>query len=132
MNSTAVMKKEAVPVRIGALLMYCEGFKAETSRAFSEKVSVSGDTFFTNTGEKALKITFSGRIYDEYVPLRFLLYTHGVLRENTALQISYRGVSFTDCHIQSFSAEDKGEGYIYASVTLVTTSLMSGEEEQSV
>lgn len=131
--SAAVSAKEAYPVRVGALLMYCEHFKASGTRVFSEKATVSGDTFFSNVNKKALRITLEGRIYDEYVPLRMLLYTDALMNADTPCTIEYRGMTFTNCRVQSFSAEDKGEDYIYASITLVTVecSQQSGVTENA-
>lgn len=117
---SAVSAKEAYPVRIGALVIYCEHFKASGTRVFAEKSTVNGGTVFSNSNKKALRITLEGRIYDEAFPLRMLHYCDGFMTANTAFTIEYRGMTFSGCHVQSFTAEDKGEDYIYASITLVT------------
>lgn len=120
-NSTAVISsKSPYPVRIGALLLYCEKFSAEGSRSFSEKATVSGGTFFSNTNKKALRITLEGRVYDDVIPMRPLLYADNMMTSIVSFNIEYRGASFTDCYIQSFSVSDKGEDFVHASITLVT------------
>lgn len=130
--STAFSDREAYPVRIGALVLYCEKFRAAGTRAFAEKSTVSGDTFFSNTDKKALRFTLEGRILDEYVPLRFLIYANGFMKADSAFEIEYRGLKFTDCHVQAFTAEDDGEDYIKASITLVTTNMVQpGEAVQN-
>lgn len=117
----SVSAREPQQVRIGALTMYCEKFRAEGARSFSERASVSGELLFSNTNRRALKLTFEGRIYDSYVPLRMILYTDAFLNGGNTCSITYRGLNFPKCYVQSYKAEDGGEDYIYASITLVTT-----------
>lgn len=126
--STKLTSREAVPVEIGELRLYCEEFKAAGVRSFSETASVSGVDVITNSCPKAMKITFSGRICDEESPLGFITYANNMMRSADELDISYRGVEFSGCRIQSFSAEDRGEAYISASITLITpNNVMPGE-----
>lgn len=127
-NGAVISKKEAYPVRIGALLMYCENFRAVGTRNFSEKTTVSGGAFFANSGKRALRLTFEGRIYDEYLPLRMLLYTDAFLTSGSSCTIKYRGLTFTGCRVQSFTAEDGGEDYLKASITLVTVNTAKQSE----
>lgn len=119
--STQLSSREAYPVRIGALLLFCESFNAVRSRVFSEQSTVSSDTVFSGTNKKAMKITFEGRIYEPNNPLYFLRYADGFLNAGTSFQVEYRGVTFYDCYVQSYSCSDKGEDYIFASITLLTT-----------
>jgi len=118
--NAVISRKEAYPVRIGALLMYCEHFKAVGTRAFSEKSTVNGNTFFSNTNKKSMRLTFEGRIYDDYFPLRMLNYTDGLMTADSVCTVEYRGITFAGCRVQAFTAEDKGDDYIYASISLVT------------
>lgn len=127
-EKTTLTRRESYPVRIGALLMQCERFKAVGVRSFAEKATVSGDTVFSNTDKKAIRLTFEGRIYDEYIPLRPLLYTDSFMRADGSCQIEYRGLKFTNCQAQSYTVEDKSEDYIYASITLVTVDEVSQTE----
>lgn len=127
-NDTEIFVRESYPVRIGPMVMYCEHFKASCNRIFAEQSSVSGDTFFSNTNKKALKVTFDGRIYDEDFPLRILNYSEGFMRSDNSFDVEYRGLKFKNCHLQSYTAEDKGEEYIYASITFVTVDLIERSE----
>lgn len=130
-NAAAVSRKEAYPVQIGDMKLYCEHFRIVGTRNFSEKTTVSGDAFFSNTGKRALRITLEGRIYDEELPLGMVLYSDGYLTSDSSFTIEYRGIEFTGCRIQSFSAEDSGEDYIRGSLTLVTVdSSVQREAEQ--
>ncbi|MBP3309214.1 MAG: hypothetical protein J6L05_00155 [Ruminococcus sp.] len=126
--STKLTSREALPVEIGSFRLYCEEFKASGVRSFSETASVSGDDIISNSCPKAAKVTFSGRICDEESPLGFIVYADNMMRSAAELDISYRGVEFSGCRIQSFSAEDRGEDYISASITLITpNNIRSGE-----
>ncbi|MBQ8296607.1 MAG: hypothetical protein IJX77_02350 [Ruminococcus sp.] len=130
-SETLISAREAYPVRIGALVMYCEQFKGVSTRNFAEKASVSGDTFFSNTNKKALRITLEGRIYDEYLPLRVLLFTNNFMNGDSVCNIEYRGLTFTNCHVLSVTAEDSGEEFIRASITLITTESITQSEVEA-
>lgn len=119
-SSVAISQREAVPVSIGSITLWCEEFKAEGSRIFSEAPSVSGDDIITNSAPKAMKLSFSGRISGGASPLAIIADISYMLRNNVSFSTGYRGLSFTDCRIQSFRAEDKGDDFIYASITLIT------------
>lgn len=119
--NTVISSREAYPVRIGALLLYCDNFKASCSRNYAEQATTDGSTVFSNTNKRALKVTFEGRIYEPNNPLYFLRYADGFMTSGTAFQVEYRGTLFSDCYVQSFIAEDKGDDYIYASITLITS-----------
>lgn len=125
--STIISSKAPYPVRIGTLLLYCEKFHAESSRAYSEKTTVSGNTFFSNTNKKALRITLEGRIYDKDVPMRSVLYANAMMKSDITFSFAYRDISFSGCLIQSFSVTDSGEDYIDVSITLITVQPVTSE-----
>lgn len=121
MSETAVIStKTAYPVRIGSLLLFCEQFRAVGLRNYTEKNTVNGDTVFTGTGKKMLRITMKGRICNLHYPVGMLVIADTVLREETAFTMEYRGITFSNCRLQSFTAEDMGENYINCSVTVIT------------
>lgn len=115
-------------VAVGPLVISCDSFKAVGGRNFSEKSTVSGDTSAVNTNLKGLKITVSGRVIDEFEPIRPLRYLYGVMKADSILPITYRDVIFSGCHIQNIIVTDSGEGYIGVSVTLVTYKAPSERE----
>lgn len=121
MSETAVIStKTAYPVYIGSLLLFCEQFRAVGLRNYTEKNTVNGDTVFTGTGKKVLRITMKGRICNLRYPVGMLVIADTVLREETGFTMEYRGITFSNCRLQSFTAEDMGENYINFSVTVIT------------
>ncbi len=121
--------REAEEVVIGSLTLYCDQFKASGTIVWAEQTTVSGDAVFTNRSRRALRLTFTGRCYDPEQPLQFMEEADGIATVTGTYTVHYRGVVFTDCHIQSYTVDDKGDGIITASVTLLTTEPVEPEEE---
>lgn len=122
---TKLSSREAIPVSIGELTLWCEEFKASAVKSFSEEATVSGDTVITNSCSHSLKLIFSGRICSEESPVSFVQSVNNMLRTQESFNVEYRGLAFSQCRIQSFSAEDRGEDFINASLTLVTAENVS-------
>lgn len=121
MNSSAwISERKPYAVRVGDFVMYCERFKAVGTAKFSEQSTVNGETVFSNSGRRALRITVEGRIYDQYLPLRMLLRTDTFQAVGGKINVEYRGLTFMSCQVESFTMEDNGDEYIYASITLLT------------
>lgn len=128
---TTISNREAVPVSIGTLTLWCEGFKAAAVRSFTEEPLVSGGETITNTCPRAMKLTFSGRIYAAGSdPLGFVRTASDMLRGDQSYAVSYRGLKFAGCRVQSFNAEDRGDEFIQAVISLITADAV-GEEESS-
>ncbi len=125
---TTITNREPVPVTIGSLTLWCENFKASAVRSFTEEPFVSGGAAVTNTCPKAMKLTFAGRIYSDDAPLDFVKAASGMLRSSESYNIVYRGLVFGRCRVQSFNAEDNGEDFICAVITLITEDAVSEEE----
>lgn len=125
---TTITSRESVPVMIGTLTLWCENFKASAVRSFTEDPLVSGGAIVTNTCPKAMKLTFSGRICSGDAPLDFVKTASDMLRRGESYTVTYRGFVFGDCRVQSFNAEDKGEDFANASVTLITEDNVSEVE----
>ncbi len=129
MNSvTTITKRESVPVTIGSLTLWCENFKASAVRSFTEEPLVSGGGTVTNTCPKAMKITFTGRICSSDAPLDFVKTASDMLRSDQPYTVIYRGITFGGCRVQSFNAEDSGEDFVYAVITLITGEAVGGEK----
>lgn len=109
---------KSFPVQIGDFIIYCEKFKSSGVKNFSEQNTVSGDEIITNSGKKAVRITFSGRICSEN-PLKFLVSMNNKMYSNENLNIEYKNTIFGKCHVQSFVVDDENKGYISATVTLL-------------
>lgn len=126
MNSVAVIsEREAVLVNIGSMTLWCEGFKAAAVRSFSEESLVTGGGTITNSCPKAMKLTFSGRICDGADD--FVRQASDMLRSTEVFSVVYKGLVFSGCRVQSFNSEDKGEGFVYAVITLVTAEAVEEE-----
>jgi hypothetical protein len=128
---TVISREISRCVNIGSLVLFCENFKAVGLRSFAEKTTVSGETFFSDTSPRALRVTFSGRIYNTDVPLNFLLCGSSMVNDGEKYDVVYRGMKFTGCMIQSFNVEDRGEGYIQASITLITSDDVCQESDEN-
>lgn len=112
-------QREAIPVTIGYMELYCESFKASAITDLAEQPTVSGDTYITNRCKKATRLVFKGRVYNESQPLRFLCIAN-TMNNPSGYTIEYRGMRFTNCIIYGFTVEDKGDDFIYVSVTVAT------------
>lgn len=112
-------EREAIPVTIGYMELYCESFKASAISAFSEQPTVSGVLQITNRCRKSTKLVFSGRVYNKNQPLSFIFISN-IMNNKTGYEINYRGLKFTDCFIYGFTLEDKGEDFVHVTVTVVT------------
>lgn len=129
MGETASLTlRQSIPVTIGEYVLYCEQFKIIGVKNFSESPVVSGDGIITNICQRGTKITFSGRICDEDSPLKFISYADSMMRSESVFEILYRGIRFSGCRIQEFTAEDSGEDYILSSITLISSSSVAVEE----
>lgn len=131
MNSvTTITNRESIPVDIGSLTVWCESFKASAVRSFTEEPLVSGGETITNTCPRAMKLTFTGRVCSKGAPLDFVKMASDLIRSDQSYTVAYRGLVFSGCRVQSFNAEDKGEDFIYAVISLITAEAV-GEEEIS-
>ncbi|MDE6035755.1 MAG: hypothetical protein K2G36_07595 [Ruminococcus sp.] len=117
-----INKKESVPVKIGDFTVYCEKFKSTGVKNFSEQNTVSGNEIITNSGKKAVRITFSGRICSEKT-LEFLVKINDMMYSTESLSIEYKGTVFGKCYIQSFTVDDENNGYISVTLTLIATDI---------
>ncbi|MDE6797869.1 MAG: hypothetical protein K2J36_07655 [Ruminococcus sp.] len=117
-----INKKESVPVKIGDFTVYCEKFKSSGVKNFSEQNTVSGNEIITNSGKKAVRITFSGRICNKN-PLEFLVKINQMMYSTESFSIEYKETVFGKCHLQSFIVNDENNGYISATVTLIATEI---------
>lgn len=125
---TEISHRTPEPVTIGTHTLYCDEFRASAALIYTEQSTVSGDTVITNICRRATRITFSGRCCDPDTPLQFLADMDSVSTASDTYSISYRGALFSDCRVQSFSAEDKGGDFFYVSVTLLTPDPITIEE----
>lgn len=126
-QSTVLSHREAIPVTVGSTVVYCESFRASAVKSINEETTVNGKSLITSSGVRALKLSFSGRIYDESAPLKFLAdmnYEMG----SQPFTVIYRGLIFSDCILQKYEVTDSGKEWTEASFTLVTPSAVTEDE----
>ncbi|MDE5770427.1 MAG: hypothetical protein K2I06_02190 [Ruminococcus sp.] len=122
---------ESVPVNIGDVVLYCEKFRASGIKNYSEQNTVSGDVTITNSGKKAIRLTFSGRIYNENNPIGFLVDINNLMKNDYTFSIEYKNVIFGECRVQSFVTDDNNDDFISATVTVISTEAdMKNEESE--
>lgn len=119
-----------IPVKIGNFVIYCEKFKSSGVKNFSEQNTVSGEEIIANSGKKAVRITFSGRICSEN-PLEFLAEINSMMYGNENLNIEFKNLIFGKCRVQSFVVDDENKGYISATVTLLALEVSAKGAEES-
>ncbi|MDE6835226.1 MAG: hypothetical protein K2J39_13415 [Ruminococcus sp.] len=125
-----INKTESVPIQIGDFIIYCEKFKSSGVKNFSEQNTVSGNEIITNSGKKAVRITFSGRICSKN-PLEFLVKINQMMYNNESFSVEYKETVFGKCRIQSFVVDDENNGYISATVTMIATEISGKGVENS-
>lgn len=128
-ETTTFTAREAFPVAIGSVTMYCEKFRASAARRFTEESTVIGGDVFTNESPRSMEMTFSGRICVENAPLLTLLNAYNTLRRSVRNDISYRGLVFRNCQMKSFTVEDSGLDYVELSVTAITADDVETESD---
>ena len=113
---------ERVPeiITIGGNSFYCDRMKASGVMNVTEQATVSGSTTITNYCRRSSKITLCLRYYSESTPIKPLAVFHDMLGTQSLFVFTYKGYNFTSCIIQSFTAEEKEEGWIAAELTLIT------------
>lgn len=114
-----ICSREAVPVAIGQLTLYCESFRASANTVLYEQPTVIGGTVITNSCAKATKLTLAGRIYCGNGDLAVLTEINN-MNGSSGYTVEYRGVSFPDCTVVGYSAEDRGDDMLYVTLTLAT------------
>jgi hypothetical protein len=119
-TQTTLTLREPETVTIGPVSLVVERMKMTSVKDISEATTVSGTEVVTNAGRRVLRLTLTGRIHDDSGPMSFLLYINNLIPTNSGFTVTYRGLTFTGCHIQSFTAEDNGEEWIPVTVTLAT------------
>lgn len=126
---TTISDHESEPVEIGGFTLWCEGFKASAVRSFREEPLVTGGEVITNTCPRAMKITFSGRIFSGG-DLGFLKTVSDMLLSGQSYEVTYKGLVFSQCRVQSFNIEDNSDDFIQTVITIITTEQVGEEEEE--
>lgn len=126
---SVLCERQAEPVAIGSVTLYCESFRAAATAALYEQPTVTGGTLLTNTCVKSTKLTLTGRVCSSEAPLGCVTELNNMVGSG-GIDIVYRGVRFRSCVVQSYAAEDKGDDMLYLTVTLATLSPAENTEGQ--
>ena len=120
MSLTSLTSREAVPVTIGGVVMYCERFKASAVRSISENSTVNSDTVITNNSSRSTKLIFFGRICTDSSPDDFIFSFNDLVHSASPILVSYMGLDFNNCHMLAYTFSDNGGEWADVSVTLLT------------
>ena len=120
MSTTSLTVREAVPVTIGGVTLYCESFKASAVRNISENAATNGNTVITNNSSRSTKLIFSGRICTDNSPDDFIYSFNELVHSAAPFLVSYMGLDFNNCHMLAYTFNDKGGEWVDVSVTLIT------------
>lgn len=108
--------REAMPVVINGLTLYCEKFKAISSVELHEQPTVDGMAQITNKFRRTMKFTFSGRIYNNTDEPFSLLTVFNNMGSCSDFTINYRGMKIEKCLITNFTIEDNNNDFVYVNV----------------
>lgn len=121
MSSTAAFsERRAVPVVIGGVTLYCEGFRISAARVLNEESAADGSTAVTNSAYRSSRLTFRGRVCTEDAPEDFILGFNSLVHSAATFTIEYTGLVFSGCRMLGYTIEDKGGEWADISVTVAT------------
>lgn len=112
-------------VNVGPLTIWTEEFKASAVKMIKEETMIDGSEAVTNASPRALKIVLKGRIANEINSFAFILNANEQLCSADRFDVKYKRLTFKNCYIQAFTAEDTSDDYIRISLTLITASGVS-------
>ena len=122
---TTINERKSEPVTIGAVTLYCEELSVKAAVTYREEPTVTGGSEITNHQRRRTKVTISGRCLGRGTT--FILAMNGMLNASYSSGIDVGEIRFTGCHLQSFSAEDKGGEYISCTVTFLADAAAAKE-----
>lgn len=117
---TELSYREAVPVNIGGVTVYCERFRAAAERRINEESTADGGSVLTNSASRSTELTFTGRICTDDSPEDFIYSFNSLVRSSSSFNVTYMELIFAACCMVSYSFEDKGGEWADVSVTLLT------------
>lgn len=118
---TLINKREAVPIKIGSVNMYCEKMKISAKTDVFQANTISGSSLITNKLKRLTHISLSGRIYDPSRPLILAVMANS-MNGSENIDVIYRNIKLQKCIVTGFEANDTGEDYIDLTINLATAS----------
>ncbi|MBR2284242.1 MAG: hypothetical protein IJ874_07475 [Ruminococcus sp.] len=128
---TELCSREACPVAIGDITLWCDSFRIVNDSVYYEQPSADGDNVLTNRYRRSPRVTLSGRVYcgDEMPAMLAALVA--MVGASAGFDTEYRGLSLTSCRVQSCTAEDGGGEFLdVAAVLAVFGGISVAESEE--
>lgn len=119
---TELTSREAFTVTVGSCTVYCDSFRASAVKAVNEETTVDGKSIITSSGLRAIRLVFSGRMYNVVRPLGFLAEISSPMADSSTFTVTYRGMRFDKCIMQKYELSDECRDWTEVSFTLITYS----------
>ncbi|MDD6346056.1 MAG: hypothetical protein PUA51_07570 [Oscillospiraceae bacterium] len=110
MNGFECINSAPVQVSIGDFILFAENIKITGNSIINEQSNISGCTSITNSSVKNTSVTLNGRLACDSDFKSFILYAENILRNKTNISFQYKNISFNQCILKSYSAENNDSG----------------------
>lgn len=110
MNGFECLNSVPVQVSIGDFILFAENIKITGNSIINEQSNISGCTSITNSSVKNTSVTLNGRLACDSDFKSFILYAENILRNKTNISFQYKNISFNQCILKSYSAENNDSG----------------------
>lgn len=130
MTENSISTRHSIMVNVASIQMYCEHFTISMDNQLYEKTNLIGHSVITGKCQKSKRITYVGRVYRNNDPF-YIARTIANLRSDYTFSTNYRGMIFHNCIIKDFKMEDKGEDFVYLSLTVATASPIEYNSEDT-
>lgn len=116
---TKIKTRKPPCVDFGVFKIYCDSFKAAARTSLTETPTVSSSPIMTNKCRHSTHLFITGRVFNEEKPM-FLAGIVNNMHGTSGITIKYRDLQFSSCTICGYTAEDRGEDFIYVTIELAT------------
>ena len=117
-----ISTKKPFPVKIGAIILYCEKMTLQTNTDISTTPTVTGTSYYTNKCRKPTRLSFTGRVYNKENPLLYAAIANNI-NGTENYQIIYKNYKFINCIITGVNAIDSGEDFIELTIEATTLNI---------
>ncbi len=117
-----ISTKKPFPVKIGAIILYCEKMTLQTKTDISTTPTVTGTPYYTNKCRKPTRISFTGRIYDKENPMMYAALANNI-NGTENYQIIYKKYKFINCIITGINVIDSSEDFIELTIEATTLNI---------
>jgi len=110
MNGFEYINPAPVRVSIGDFQLFAESVKLAGNSFINEQTNVSGIVSVTNMGIRNTIVTLTARLACDSDFKSFIIYAENILKNKISASFEYRNISFNQCILKSYSAENKSSG----------------------